>query len=481
MFCIFFDCSEAVMPRITNDGPTLSNGTFKTSQTNVAAGFWGDCLRFAVGATITIAIVTLDFITDWLMYRNIQELDIPKLIDDIKGPQNGTSKEVVLRYKEFYELLPLIFFGVCIAAAVSYAMYFLWYCYMFRAERNYLKDKWDGVTRKGYFCHKYGGEVVLFVHVLLQDLLISGLLFAVQVAVSCHFQVALDHVIYELALGTTLLSIAWKFSQLIWNSGCLGQREEYESGAAVNVLRCATLLVLVCASSLAIWNAILLVGWKYNDYIGPSVQNTIMDKIEVDRWRHQDGIALVYFDPMTGEATPVIMDVIPMDYVMHHHNQTLYATRPCISGQVNLTTFLESPHQTREADNCTVTFEFIPILTQGYILYDYVYSFTSDGTCQTGQLQAFRQQEMAINTLVALETPAPPTMATTTDTAIPNTTNTHNALMSNATISNYLSRIDQLPFHSVLLLSSLWASDDFVCGFSLLPRTLLSQSEVCKR
>ena len=46
----------------------------------VAAGYMKGCLPFAVGATVTVAIVSLDIITDWIMYKAVLDNNIPSAV-----------------------------------------------------------------------------------------------------------------------------------------------------------------------------------------------------------------------------------------------------------------------------------------------------------------------------------------------------------------------------------------------------------------
>lgn len=474
--------------------PEATSG-YQQNETNVASGFWGHCLSFAVGAIITICILTLDIITDWLMYCSLATMDIPRLVDGIAEESNGTSTEFVMGMYTFYRNIPLVFMSACCTAAAAYLIYFIWFVYMFRAERNYLKDKYDGVTRKGYCCHKYGGEIFILIHALLEDLFVMGILFAIQVAVSCRFQLELGSVVYELAIGTTLLSLGWKTVQLLWNSGCLGQREEYHQSMAVIVLRCCTLLVLVCAFTLTIWNTILLVGWKYNDYRGPSMHNTIMDKVEVDRWKRQDGIALLYIDTpmpsgdswqeMISEVNPTIIDLISMDEMLNYDNNSIYITRPCVTDVANLTIFLENDHQIMTRIDCVITFKFIPMLARGLILYDYKYTFVSEtDQCVSGQLQFFEPSIPWQPVPMAMEdTTLSNILTSVATTAISMTTSMQSNMPtsnSDAAVSqDYTSNANSSMFHTVFFLSALWSRTEYVCSYNLVPTSLFSDSDMC--
>ena len=478
-------------------GDAEGASSYPQGEVNVAAGFWGSCLSFAVGATLTVTIVSLDLLTDWLLYRSLLQLHIPDLVHDMYRTSNGTSGEVAVRLQPFFSEVPLVFLVACSVAAFICGLYLIWFCYMFRVERNFLKDKYDGVTRKGCFCHKYGGEIFLFLHALLEDLLMSGLFFAVQVAVSCRFQLALGSVVYELAVATTLLSLGWKFGQLLWHLGCVGQREEYHSGLAVAALRCCTLLVLVLAFSMAVWNTILLVGWKYNDYRGPNTYNTIMDKIPVDRWKRADGIALLYIDSATplsqawlsGDINPTIVDIMSFDELLSYGNHSVYASRPCVSDAANFTAFMDTTHQTTTPANCSIVFEFVPLLAQGTILFDYMYSYTTDtGQCISGHLQGYQPQIpwqpdatsadnlVASTILTSLATTAASTVSMTTNTPSNAVTSGWNAVVS----ADYTSNVNTSMFHSLLVLSQLWTHPNYVCRYNLQHAELINSTQLCQ-
>ncbi len=463
----------------------------------VAAGFWGDCLMFTVGATITIAIATLDIISDWLMYKTFLNIDLPGKVEQVTSRSNqNVSDDLVWRLDDFYLNMPTILEGILILASINYCAYFIWFCYMFKAERHHLKNKWDGLPFKGTLMEKYGSEIFLCLHVLFEDFPVAGLLFAVQIAVSCQVLFHLDNAIYLLALSVTLISILWKFVCLIWNCGCFGQRDEYHTGCAVSILRCLSLLFIVCAFIFSVWNIILLRGHTGSRYHGNTLRNFIMDKIGVDRWTENDKIIITQSEHLDDlihtlqnqeRMHKYVINVVPLKQILQQNGDRINFKIPCQSptGNSSLTSFFQPQHQTGTLySNCTSVFTFVASTETMEIQYDYAYYFYNENKeCISGKFQ--RQlplPERLVDNLqtASLETGMKRDNAVKSGLTTPSSVTTPQIASSSRSQYANVSLPYNNVYHTVMLLSHSWSSTIFRCDYILIHNTTLIPDTFCQ-
>ena len=175
----------------------------------VAAGYMKSCLPFAIGATVTVAVVSLDIVTDWIMYKAVLDNNIPSAVKSYTAshkPGDAAENDIVWTLRNVYIRLPGLMQGLLILGSFVFCLYFWWLCFMLVEQRKKFKDKRDGVPRKKTIYERYGGEVLIFLHVLCEDLPVSVILLLAQMSCSCTFFFNFDHVIYLIATCTTAFS-----------------------------------------------------------------------------------------------------------------------------------------------------------------------------------------------------------------------------------------------------------------------------------
>ena len=357
-----------------------------THHGDVAAGFWGDCLPFTITATLTVAITTLDIITDWIMYRAFMGMAFAERVQAaVKVPWYNETQNVIWLYREVYVQIPLLLQIFCIVGLVVYVFYFLWMCWMFTTERKKFKDKRDGVPHKGTFVENYGGDFFILLHICLHDLPVAAILFAVQVAISCRFLILVNHVIYFIATVVTLVSLVWNILQVFYNGGCLGLREEFLSTKLTWVLRSVSVVMAMMAITVASLNVILLTGWQTQIVKGSFLGSEVINKVAVDQWM-EEGKIIFWVNtsselPLsyTNSSSYNLIEVVTLKRVFASGEHGLSVELPCEGDMYSLLPFLQQTH-TYNADifNCTAIFRFLASRQEPVINFDYLYMFYNE-------------------------------------------------------------------------------------------------------
>ena len=273
------------MASVMADAPRVTNNWKKgdrkpTGPGSVTSGFLGDCFPFTIGAIVTLFINSFNLISDWLAYQNLRRSNVTHYI-----PENMTNASV----RTFYATITPLLFGLCIVAAILFGLHLTWCSYMFCMRRRMFFEKRDGVPYSMSFVEQFGGEILTLLQCLLQDLPISVLYLLLQISICCDLLFTLSHFIYAVSFAATTLSASVKFVQVIWRSGCFGQRYEYNNRCSLQVIRFVTLfcfLPVLVASSL---NLTLLTHSKVPQSF---LSSHVFDKVGIDQWIADDHIIL---------------------------------------------------------------------------------------------------------------------------------------------------------------------------------------------
>lgn len=347
---------------------------------DVAGGYMRSCLPFAVGATVTVVVVSLDIVTDWIMHHAIVDIGIPDKVREYTANRNrdgDDENEIIWTLRDVYERLPNIMLGFLILSSMVFCLYFWWLCYMFVEQRKKFKDKRDGVPRKQKACERYGGEILILLHVLCEDLPVSVILLLAQISCSCTFLLDFDHVIYLIATCTTAVSLSWKFVQVIWNFGCFNFRENYLCSNGLVTLRTISLLFISFTWSLTAINFVLLSAGKNGELFSHSTfRMSVFDKIGVDRYVQSHYIVFTQSsnfkhiavsnsfnaEKLSGLNDTHLLTITPVKAVVDAIDSTYTVSLPCQTAQTNITftPYLKELHREEYSGlrNCSVIFRF---------------------------------------------------------------------------------------------------------------------------
>ena len=379
----------------------------------VAAGYLKGCLPFAVGATVTVAIVSLDIVADWIMYKAVLDNNIPSVVKSYTAsnkPGDAAENEIVWTLRDVYIRLPGLMQGFLILGSFVFCLYFWWLCFMLVEQRKKFKDKRDGVPRKKKIYERYGGEVLIFLHVLCEDLPVSVILLLAQMSCSCTFFFNFDHVIYLIATCTTAFSLTWKLAQVVWNFGCFNFRDSYLCNHGLVILRIVSLLFISFTWALTAINFVLLRAGKNGELFSHTTFDTsVFDKIGVDRYIYNQEVTFaqsVNFQYITvsndwGLGNPNedsdaahMLTITPVKPIVDAIDNTHTVTLPCENSAKNVTfnRFFKQLHreETNSQRNCSVIFRFHLESFSKEIQYDARYLFYDDDrmdNCVSDRLQ----------------------------------------------------------------------------------------------
>ena len=254
---------------------------------------------------------------------------------------------------------------------------------MFTTERRKFKDKRDGLPYKGSAIEKHGSDIFIFLHVTLHDLPLAALLLAAQLAVSCRLVLPFGHVIFYIAMMTTLVSVSWKLLQLVYNSGCLDQREEYICTPVSWLIRSISSILLAGALAAAGLNVALLTGWRGQE-VTSILSPQMMEKIRLDSWLREDSVFLT-IDGALSIASPVTEDtdsandsvvwvqLAGMADIFAAARKGLKVEMPCEDDSVSLTLALMANSQFGQNFNCSATFMFRVSPQEGVLYFDFLF------------------------------------------------------------------------------------------------------------
>ena len=367
-------------------------------------GFLSACLPFALGSTTTMATSALDLLSDWLAYRSFSDLDLPWRVQQL-GRHHAT-KDAIWGWDSLYKRLPDIFFYFMILATVVFLAEVVRFSYMFRARRNEFKEKRDGLPYKKSFIEKCGSEIFIILHVCMEDLPVSLVFLAVQVAVSCQVFLALRDKIYLLCMAVTCFSLCWKVLQIVWNAGCLGRRGEYHKGYKLCALRIGTLILLTSTLGVATVNLLLFPASNSN-FKGRSLANTVLDKVGIHHWSRSDHIVFMQGEQQqqpdynfTDNTTAVIanseldsdspffkyVNLIKVEDVLYNEGNWTFVSVSCAANST-MFDFVQPHHKTKQlhsSTDCKATFIFLYDSFQESIYYNYAYRYYDGDQCIMG-------------------------------------------------------------------------------------------------
>lgn len=361
---------------------------------HLGEGFAAACLPFALGSTVTMAASALDLLSDWLAYRTFKNIDLPWRVEQLS--RNNETKDALWGWDNLYKRLPDIFFYFMILATVVFLTEVVRFSYMFNSQRKQFKEKRDGLPYKKSFVEKCGGELVIVLHVFFEDLPVSLILLAVQVAISCQMFLPFQNQIYLLCIGSTCFSLCWKVLQVVWNAGCLGQREEYHRGCAIFALRCATLVLLASTLCISTLNLLIFPAVS-NNFKGHSLSNSLLDKIGIYHWTRNDYIVFAQ-----GESRPdyngtsgrdvqldtdssyyVDRNLARIEDVVYNEGNYTQVSIPC--DNATLFDFIQPAHKQLKDKDCRAVFAFLYDSFQETIFYNYGYTAPEiDDRCSVG-------------------------------------------------------------------------------------------------
>ncbi len=363
----------------------------------VASGFIRSCLPFTTGAAITFVILSLDIISDWAMYRNLDQLQIPDQVEEYTAllRHNNRDDDIVWKLKGLYLRIPDVILGFCILGSIIYLLFFTWLGHMFIQQRKKFKNRRDGVPHKKHFPELYGGELFILLHMLCEDLPIAALFFMAQTSVNCKFLLDFDDVIFYLCIVTTGLSLSWKLIQVAWNAGCFSYRENPLCSTGLNIIRLISLIFVVSGWVLTAMNLVLLGGAHGNFFTQRTFGNEVFDKVGIDRYirdqyivfsQRSDKCIMVNTHQghdrklrMTIEGTHYL-DIIAMkDILYSEKNEAKLIRVPCNSQTANVTfvPYFNLEHQSMPVSECSVIFKFHHQKFKSKIQYDTTYAFTT--------------------------------------------------------------------------------------------------------
>ena len=375
----------------------------------VAAGYMRSCLPFAVGATVTVAIASLDIVTDWMMYKAILDNNIPDKVEEYTARRRNSDPEndIVWTLRGVYVRLPDLMQGFLILGSFAFCLYFWWLCFMLVEQRKKFKDKRDGLPHKKKVFERYGGELLLFVHLLCEDLPVSVVLLLAQISCSCTFFFNFDHVIYLIATCATAFSLTWKFAQVMWNFGCFNFRENYLCSNGLVILRIVSLLFICFTWALTAINFVLLRAGKDGELFSHTTFRTsVFDKIGVDRYVQDQYVVFAQsgnFQYITVSNNwnvskfhelndRNVLTITPIEHIVDAMDDAYTISLPCRNSETNVTfsRFFKQSHRDNIGQlNCSVIFRFRLQSLAKEIHYDARYTFFDErlDDCVSGRLQ----------------------------------------------------------------------------------------------
>lgn len=344
----------------------------------VGPDFCGGCLYFALSSTFTIAVTTLDLITDWLVMSRLHLLQYQHRVEDYvdyyTNKSGNASDPYLWMYSGIYRHVPQVFYYFCVASSAVYAIGVIWHCYCFIIERGRYKNKLDGVPLKDTITYKHGGEFLALAQLLLEDIPLQILLMFAEMSMSCNFVVPLAGSVFVLMVSTTCVSIVWKGAQVAWWTGCCGRRENYYSGCAISCFRVSFLFLLPCALAAVLLNYVFLTGFMNNAIRPNHLRSAFFDSIGSADWHEQEELLFITKIGSTpDEAFCQNFTIGTIDSVIHSEQYGFHKTVPCDSVMMS-----SSGYNEQSGDiNCTfsITLFANPVLdtityNHGYQIYN---------------------------------------------------------------------------------------------------------------
>ena len=340
---------------------------------DVGGGFLHDCLPFAVASTVTVAIASFNLISDWLVYRALLRLDIPahaRFVCNRTCVPDATPADIPCGVR----LIPDIYFAFCIAASLAYFLNLVLYGAAYRQQRKNFIDRMDGVPFKRPLWHRHGDDVMLLSTFVVQDLPISCLLFALQVAISCDFYLPVGGAVFLVSVVGTCASVAWKLAFVTWKAKHAHRRAP----------RIVTGCVLVASLGIIVLNLTLLSPTGSDAVPGRYLGTKLFDKIAVDRWINTRNVVLAH--PRTGArdvwpppryACNDLPRIIQLKDIVQSPDTLVVKHLQCEQPRLSFRTYFHPQHQVarRDGDRCVVVFHFLYSTRRRVIFYNYGYRF----------------------------------------------------------------------------------------------------------
>ena len=349
---------------------------------DVGGGFLHDCLPFAVASTVTVAIATFNLISDWLAYRAILRLDIPahaRAVYNRTCAADTTSLDLHCNV----QILPDVYFAFCVAASFAYFLSLVRYGAAFRKKRKNFIDRMDGVPVKRPMWDRHGDEVMLLSMLVVEDLPISCVLLALQIAINCDFYLPLGGAIFVVSVAGTCASVAWKLMRVAWKARHARRR-------APRVLSGALLVASLAVVALNL--TLLTSSGRHN--VPERFLN--IDKIAIDRWIDTENIVFAHMDNMRTEpsdgwsrqhdACRDFPRVAAVKDILHSPDTVVVRHLACEQKHMSFRAYFHQRHQRtgRRGGSCVVVFHFLYSTRHRTIFYNYGYRFVrpnNEGAC----------------------------------------------------------------------------------------------------
>ncbi|ELT96645.1 hypothetical protein CAPTEDRAFT_187380 [Capitella teleta] len=321
---------------------------------------------FCVMSTLTVAILTFDLISDWLAWRSLNDFQLSEL-----SPQHEPHFSGL---RPVFTHFSVIYLSFCVVAS-AFALVEL--CRVLRLlvlQKRKLKESLDGVAYKRTSFDKHSGDIMLPLLVLAEDLPLSFLILALQLVTQCPVILPLPSHMILTSVCSSCLSLIWKIGQVIWRSGCCGQRTEFACSWSVSVLRAFSLLASLSALALTLLNLLLLTRPSFL----PSNYGRLMRSVSYARWMQQDELSLVVRDcddAIEGRVRMAQLElaVSPFDRSFIHpcDNTTLpFITHPAFNDS--------------SSTQCQVLLQTSFSILHQVLFYDFSYRFFNSDVCHVG-------------------------------------------------------------------------------------------------
>ena len=344
---------------------------------DVGGGFLHDCLPFAVASTLTVAIATFNLISDWLAYRALLRLDIPahaRAFYNRTCVGDTTSLDLPCGVRQ----LPDLYFAFCVAASLAYCVSLARHGAAFRRQRKNFIDRMDGVPLKRPLWDRHGDEVMLLVTLVVEDLPVSCVLLALQVAISCDFYLPLGGAVFVLSVAGTCASVAWKLVRVAWKARHARRRAPRVASGALLV---ATLAVVAL-------NLTLVTSGGRHGVPERLLDTRLFDKVAIDRWVDSHYVAFAHtVDAPTEprdtwsrrhDACGDVISIVAVGDVLHTPNTVVERHLACDQQHMSFRSYFHRHHQKRarhRGDQCAVVFRFLYSTRRRTIYYNYGYRF----------------------------------------------------------------------------------------------------------
>ena len=376
----------------------------KMSTRNIHMMYLKLCVPLSFRPVVGTALVTLNFITDWMGYVTYNSLQLRKQVLQRFPSKNitETQETIQLGYLE----LTAIYLCTCLLSSVVYFLHMICLYYSFLLQRKRELNKKDGFTAKESSMDKYGGEILLLLQTLFENIPVMLILFLSKAFLTCYFVVIFDKMVFKVIIIATVINIIWKFGLVIWNASCLGCREEYYSGYKYAFIRISTLFFLLICTALTCINLIYYFSTFGNAVHKYDSSNHIpFHGLHIERWLHEDQVSLIleekrllglHENTTTSQNVTTIknddnthyqwsykhINITDIQELVIKGTEPLVYNLPCNIANTSLIDIEDASIQ----DNCTLFLAMLFNPNNLEIHYSFLYQYYINNSCTTGKI-----------------------------------------------------------------------------------------------